>query len=184
MPFCSVQSVVNRKYNFSSRTFIDTESTSNFNFSLPPYSLFFDNITKFNLTLEDNQLAKYTPCFYDTPVDGVYFPDGCSPYCANLYMTCNISFIVWAGPLIISVILLFLSFLCSFLMPESHASAPPSFAKVFMMILFGLWVTASLSGAGYGLITTFAQFAMSACVSIAMLCVAVYGAPKSSKDLT
>ncbi len=127
----------------------------------------------------------YIPCFGELSDERVsYFDDAsCPMYCEKIYDTCTVSFILWATPLIISLVLFFLSFVCAFLNPESAANAPTTFGKIFMVLLFGLWCTASLSGAGAGLTESFAAFFLGACGSIAMIVIATFGVPSSKDDL-
>jgi len=112
-----------------------------------------------------------------------YFSESCLPYCTRIYDTCTASFLIWATPMIISVVLFFLSFVCGFLNPESAASAPTTFFKIFIMLLFGLWCTASLSGAGAGLAQSFSAFMLAASMGIAMIVLATFGVPSSTADL-
>ena len=88
------------------------------------------------------------PCFAYNATTDDWFSDDCQRFCAKIYTGCAVSFFVWSTPLIISIVLLFFSFICAFLNPQSSGSAPSTFGKLFIMLLFGLWCTASLSGAG------------------------------------
>ena len=105
---------------------------------------------KLESCLGNNINYKYKPCFQYNASTESYFSPTCMQYCEKIYDSCTVSFMVWSTPLIISIVLLFFSFICAFLNPESSASAPSTFGKIFIMLLFGLWCTASLSGAGAG----------------------------------
>ena len=107
----------------------------------------------------------------------------CPTYCAQLYDSCTVSFMVWATPFIVALVMLFLSFICAFLNPQSSAQAPTTFGKIFCILIFGLWCTASLSGAGQGINESFATFFIGASVSIAMIIVATFGVPNNTEDL-
>jgi len=67
---------------------------------------------------------------------------------------------------------------CSFLKPESSENAPRMFFKVFMLLIFGLWCTASLAGAGSGITQAFMYFMFAAFLAIAMILSATFGSPK------
>ena len=52
------------------------------------------------------------------------------------------------------------------------------FFKVFMLLIFGLWCTASLAGAGEGITEAFVYFMFAAFLAIAMILSATFGSPK------
>ncbi|GMH95389.1 hypothetical protein TrST_g10751 [Triparma strigata] len=122
------------------------------------------------------------PCFVYNEETDDWFSDDCQRFCAKIYNGCNVSFFVWSTPLVIAVVLLFFSFICAFLNPQSSGSAPATFGKLFVMLLFGLWCTASLSGAGAGLTESFASFFLGAGVSISMILIATFGS-QNVKDM-
>lgn len=53
-------------------------------------------------------------CFYSFDLT-LYFPDDCDPACLNVYSECVNGIVLWAGPLMMCVSMLFLSFFCTFL---------------------------------------------------------------------
>lgn len=139
-----------------------------------------------DFSLDDLKLEKpLTPCMTLSNVSGTstYFSEDCPMYCSKIYTSCTVSFIIWATPMIMGVVLFFLSFVCGFLNPESSANAPTTFSKIFIMLLFGLWCTASLAGAGAGLVGSFSAFFVAASVAIGMIVIATFGVPSSTADL-
>ena len=89
--------------------------------------------------------------------------------CQIVFEDCYNPFILWVGPFLASLGLLFLSFYASFLRgdgsPEQEAR---KFASVWMFILFGMWVTASLTGAGAGVSTTLMALTLASFVAAAV----------------
>lgn len=71
--------------------------------------------------------------------------------CQQVFENCYNPFIIWIGPFLASVGLLCLSFIASFLRGEGSPEIEAKrFAKVFVLLLFSMWVGVSLSGAGSG----------------------------------
>lgn len=95
----------------------------------------------------------------------VTFPEGCDETCIEVYDGCLNTFILWVGPLLVSLALFFLSFFCTFLRTEgTNEKDIINFGKLWIFLLFSMWVTASLSGVGSGvaavlLALTLASFA-------------------------
>jgi len=92
------------------------------------------------------------PCFFDQ--DGLYvgFSDSCGINCRRVYEPCLNTFMIWAGPFLVSSGLLFLSFFTTFVSRKVSAEEEMArFAKVWVILLFAVWVAASLAGAGKGL---------------------------------
>mmetsp|Transcript_6490 Transcript_6490/g.8781 ORF Transcript_6490/g.8781 Transcript_6490/m.8781 type:complete len:846 (+) Transcript_6490:17-2554(+) len=100
------------------------------------------------------------------------FPDGCSGECIKVFNHCPNTFIIWAGPFTMSLTYFFLSFFCSFLrVKEGSMTAMGeknviNFAKVWLFLLFAIWITASLLGSGMGItsalgVLTLASFVAS-----------------------
>ena len=145
------------------------------------------------------------------------FSDGCDESCATkVYNDCLNPFILWVGPFLVSLCLLFLSFMATFLRAnttgatnwensstsfkeqqvndDTQQSTPPQeqatasqtsnatplvldavqkddmvrFAKVWLLLLFGMWVSASLAGAGAGLTTALTTMTLAAFVASAI----------------
>lgn len=95
----------------------------------------------------------------------VTFPDDCEETCIEVYDGCLNTFILWVGPLLVSLALFFLSFFCTFLRTEgTNEKDIINFGKLWIFLLLSMWVTASLSGIGSGvagvlLALTLASFA-------------------------
>jgi hypothetical protein len=56
-------------------------------------------------------------CFYMETINGrehLVFPEGCSEACTNVYDGCLNGFILWVGPVLVSMTMFFLSFFCTF----------------------------------------------------------------------
>lgn len=95
----------------------------------------------------------------------IIFPEGCDEVCTEVFESCLNTFILWVGPLLAALSLFFLSFICSFLrVDDNPEKAMMSFAKLWMFLLFAMWVTASLVGAGMGLTACLAAFTLAAFV--------------------
>lgn len=113
----------------------------------------------------------------------VELPDGCNQNCEKrVYSDCSNPFIIWAGPFLVSVGLLFLSFFCTFL----RGSATPDqeimrFAKVWIFMIFTMWVSASLAGAGEGISTTLAAVTLSSFVASSVFLALSYSKKEQEK---
>ena len=92
-------------------------------------------------------------CFYfDAAYNRLDF-SGCDDgeICQQLFEECYNPFIIWVGPFLASFCLLTLSFIASFLRGDGSIEEEASrFTKVWVLLIFSLWVVASLSGAGAG----------------------------------
>ena len=65
-----------------------------------------------------NEAGSEETCFYVEKNDGkevFVFPEGCDQSCTNVYDDCLNGFILWVGPVLISMTTFFLSFFCTFL---------------------------------------------------------------------
>lgn len=158
------------------------------------------------------------------------FPDGCDESCAtNLYNDCLNPFILWVGPFLVSLCLLFLSFMATFLRTTNAATTASGdqqqqgetqqqstssnqleqqqeevrsqtdstmmmidevqkddmvrFAKVWLLLLFGMWVSASLAGAGAGLSTALAAMTLAAFVASAIFVVVSFNAMERKQHI-
>ena len=57
-------------------------------------------------------------CFYvdsSGEWEELVFPEGCDQSCINVYSGCSNGFLLWAGPVLMTLSMLFLSFFCTFL---------------------------------------------------------------------
>eukprot|EP00970_Alexandrium_tamarense_P018467 scaffold13340_cov212-Alexandrium_tamarense.AAC.22 len=111
-------------------------------------------------------------CFYIEKVDGrehIIFPEGCNHSCTNVYDGCLNGFILWVGPVLISMTMFFLSFFCTFFRTEGAREKDIlNFGKVWIFILFAMWVTASLSGTAAGVTAALAALTLASLVASAM----------------
>jgi len=105
-------------------------------------------------------------CFMPNGPASIYFPEGCDINCRDVYSSCLNTFIIWAGPFLVSAGLLFLSFFTTFVggrvSPEQEII---KFTKIWLFLLFGMWVTASLAGAGPGFTFALAAITLAAFVA-------------------
>eukprot|EP00980_Cylindrotheca_fusiformis_P002221 scaffold517_cov119-Cylindrotheca_fusiformis.AAC.4 len=74
----------------------------------------------------------------------------CPQECAALHDNCLNTFILWVGPAMASMVLIFLSFFSTFLRAENGEKDIFNFGKVWMFLLFAVWLTASLAGIAAG----------------------------------
>lgn len=96
----------------------------------------------------------------------IIFPEGCSESCTDVYDDCLNAFIVWVGPLLVSMSLVFLSFFSTFLRQDgSSEQGIINFGKLWLFLLFAMWVTASLAGAGSGITATLAAVTLASFVA-------------------
>jgi len=103
----------------------------------------------------------------------ITFGKNCDEACTDIYDSCPNTFIIWAGPFLVSLGFFFLSFFASFL--RSDGSAEQSIgklAKIWMFLLFSIWVSSSLAGAGAGVSATLAALTLGAFVASAIFLVA------------
>ncbi len=95
--------------------------------------------------------------------------------CKMVYADCYNTFILWVGPFLASLGALFLSFLASFMRddgsPEQEAS---KFVRVWVLLLFAVWVTASLAGAGTGLSTTLTSLVLASFIAAGIFISMIY----------
>jgi len=110
------------------------------------------------------------------------FEENCDESCIQVYDHCYNTFIIWVGPFLASIGLLFLSFFASFLRvdgtPEQEAS---KFASVWLFLLFAFWVAASLAGVGQGVSTTLAVLVLASFIAAAIFLAIAYNS-KERKD--
>jgi hypothetical protein len=99
-----------------------------------------------------------------------FLTNDCDESCPHLvYYDCSNPFIIWAGPFLVSVGLLFLSFFCTFLRGTATVDQEiMRFVKVWVFMIFTMWVSASLAGAGEGVSTTLAALTLSAFIASAV----------------
>ncbi|KAL3929345.1 MAG: hypothetical protein SGBAC_012252 [Bacillariaceae sp.] len=74
----------------------------------------------------------------------------CPVSCTEIYDDCLNIFILWVGPPMFSMVLVFLSFFATFLRAGNGEKDILNFGKVWMFLLFATWLTASLAGIAAG----------------------------------
>ena len=97
---------------------------------------------------------EYGVCFeiIENPLSFHFPTEDCDIDCPqNVYDDCLNAFILWAGPVMVSMVLFFLSFFCTFLKGDDAEKDMISFLKLWMFLTFTIWLTASLAGVGGGL---------------------------------
>lgn len=94
--------------------------------------------------------------FFDPSLNRLDF-SGCDDgeVCQQIFEDCYNPFIIWVGPFLVSICLLALSFIASFMRGDGSPQVEAKrFMKVWVLLLFSMWVVASLSGAGAGATST------------------------------
>eukprot|EP00804_Cyclotella_cryptica_P010313 CCRYP_012242-RA/>CCRYP_012242-RA protein AED:0.10 eAED:0.10 QI:0/0.84/0.75/1/0.73/0.55/20/4684/1413 len=111
-------------------------------------------------------------CFYLETSSGrqyIVFPEGCSHSCTQVYNDCYNGFILWVGPVLVSMTLFFLSFFCTFFREDAEREKDIiNFGKIWIFILFAMWVTASLSGTAAGVTSALAALTLASFVASAV----------------
>lgn len=134
----------------------------------------------------DCDLGNGQVCFnFDTDTNTLNF-DQCADgeLCQNVFEECYNAFIIWVGPFLASMGLLFLSFFASFLRgdgtPDQEAS---KFLKLWVFLLFSMWVTASLAGAGTGVSTTLMALTLALSVASAVFVNIAFNAEERKEQM-
>mmetsp|Transcript_1128 Transcript_1128/g.1704 ORF Transcript_1128/g.1704 Transcript_1128/m.1704 type:complete len:822 (+) Transcript_1128:37-2502(+) len=121
----------------------------------------------------DSWSAGNAVCFKVDPFNPrppVFFDVDCPEICIDVYDKCYNMFIVWVGPFLVSLGLLFLSFFATFLRETGTVEQEAvKFTKIWCFLLFAMWIALSLAGAGAGISVTLGALTFSAFVSSAML---------------
>lgn len=100
------------------------------------------------------------------------FPEGCDQSCTGVYNDCTNGFILWVGPVLVAMTMFFLSFFCTFLRSEGTKEKDIfNFGKVWLFILFAIWVTTSLSGMASGVTSALAALTLASFVASAVFIV-------------
>lgn len=99
-----------------------------------------------------------TTCFYvdyDSEPQELLFSENCDHSCTNVYNGCSNGFILWAGPVLMCLSMLFLSFFCTFLRTEGTDEEDIfNFGKLWFFMLFVIWASTCLSGTAAGVTST------------------------------
>jgi len=105
------------------------------------------------------------------------FGKNCDTICTQAYSHCPNTFIIWAGPFLVTLGFFFLSFFASFLRGDgSTEQSIGKLAKIWMFLLFGIWVSSSLAGAGAGVSATLAALTLAAFIASAIFLAVGYDA--------
>ncbi|KAL7553154.1 hypothetical protein ACHAWF_018056 [Thalassiosira exigua] len=90
------------------------------------------------------------------------FPENCDHACLNVYEDCSNGLILWVGPLLISLSMLFLSFFCTFLRTKGAIEQDiVRFGKLWFFVLFIMWAISSLSGAAGGVTSSLSSLTVA-----------------------
>ncbi len=101
--------------------------------------------------------------------------DTCPQSCTKVWDNCFNQFIVWVGPFLVVLGQLFLSFFATFLRNSGTIEQEAmKFAKIWCFLLFAMWISASLAGAGAGLSTTLAALTLSSFIASAIFIAASF----------
>lgn len=121
-------------------------------------------------TIENNQMPVWTL--------------ECPRTCTKVWDTCYNQFIVWVGPFLVSLGLFFLCFFATFLRNGGTIQQEAiKFAKIWGFLLFTMWISASLAGAGAGLSTTLAALTLSSFIASAVLLASSFNASEREEQL-
>lgn len=142
------------------------------------------NEWNFIISISDAQSSGCEPNFVDYPdcqnddgevcfevdIDAMtYYGDNCDTVCKAVFSDCSNGFIIWVGPFLVSLALIFLSVFATFLRKGSSPEQESAkFVQIWLFLLFAMWVGASLSGAGAGVSTTLAAFTLSSFIAAAI----------------
>ncbi|CAJ1952883.1 unnamed protein product [Cylindrotheca closterium] len=92
----------------------------------------------------------------------------CPQSCSRIYHNCLNTFILWIGPLMTSLILLFLSFFTTFLKTDIGERDMINFGKLWLVLLFAVWVASSLAGVAAGLTSALMALTLASFVGSAV----------------
>jgi hypothetical protein len=92
----------------------------------------------------------------------------CPPSCSRIYHQCLNTFILWIGPLMASMVLFFLSFFTTFLKSDIGEKDVINFGKVWIFLLFTVWVTSSLAGVAAGVASALGALTLASFIGSAV----------------
>ncbi|KAL3934118.1 MAG: hypothetical protein SGBAC_010090 [Bacillariaceae sp.] len=99
----------------------------------------------------------------------------CPHSCSRIYHNCLNTFILWIGPFMASLILLFLSFFTTFLKTDIGEKDMINFGKLWLVLLFAVWVASSLAGVAVGLASALTALTLASFVGSAIFVSASVG---------
>mmetsp|Transcript_28484 Transcript_28484/g.59366 ORF Transcript_28484/g.59366 Transcript_28484/m.59366 type:complete len:918 (-) Transcript_28484:195-2948(-) len=131
-----------------------------------------------------------TTCFsldHSSEHPELIFPEGCDTSCVKVYDSCSNGFILWAGPVLLCLSTVFLSFFCTFLRIEISADEKEvsRFSKLWIFVLIIMWASASLSGAASGISYLLVTLTVANIIGAGILLYAIFSAQEleQSKDM-
>jgi len=123
-------------------------------------------------------------CFYPNGPDSLHFPEGCDVSCRDVYSSCLNTFIIWAGPFLVSTGFFFLSFFTTFVGGRVSAKEEVvRFTKIWLFLLFAMWVSASLAGAGAGFTFALVSITIAAFIASGVFLVTSYKRIEREKSI-
>jgi len=120
----------------------------------------------------DPETPDTVPCFWTTTDKvEVEFNHICTTQCLDVYEECGEAFLLWANPGLAAMALLVIGFLAQYLHPnDPHAvHGVSATVRTVAVVLFLLWIFASMAGAGDGLSNTLIAFAVSMFIGSAIV---------------
>mmetsp|Transcript_7337 Transcript_7337/g.16629 ORF Transcript_7337/g.16629 Transcript_7337/m.16629 type:complete len:862 (-) Transcript_7337:1012-3597(-) len=130
-------------------------------------------------------------CFSVEKSDGketLFFPEGCEQSCTNVYNDCLNGFILWVGPVLVSMTTFFLSFFCTFLRTDGARADGArekdvlNFGAIWIFILFAMWVTTSLAGTAAGVTAALAALTLASFIASAMFIAVSFSKEERSQN--
>lgn len=120
-------------------------------------------------------------CFYLDNSEGrseLTFPDGCDQMCINVYSECSNGLILWSGPVLMCLTMIFLCFFCTFLRTGGTGEKDIfNFGKIWIFALCVMWASASLSGTAAGVTSSLVGLTLAS-----LLASAIFLSASFSKD--
>ena len=92
----------------------------------------------------------------------------CPESCSDINDSCINTFILWVGPAMVSMVLIFLSFFATFLRADNDEKDVFNFGKVWIFLLFTVWLTASLAGIAAGVATSLMALTLASFIGSAV----------------
>jgi len=126
-----------------------------------------------------NEDGSGSTCFYvdySGERQELVFPENCDLMCLSVYDGCSNGFILWGGPALMCLSLLFLSFFCTFMRTEGTTTEKDmfNFGKLWFFMLFIMWASASLSGTAAGVTLSLFSLTMANAIGCAMFVSAIF----------
>mmetsp|Transcript_13145 Transcript_13145/g.19666 ORF Transcript_13145/g.19666 Transcript_13145/m.19666 type:complete len:912 (+) Transcript_13145:99-2834(+) len=111
--------------------------------------------------------------YVDPPV--LVFEANCEYSCVHVYDDCANGFVLWSGPILMSLSMIFLGSFCTFLRTEgTNETEIFNFGKIWLFVLCILWASASLAGTAAGVTTSLATLTLASLVGSAVFMTASF----------